>query len=312
MAVSDESRHWSSSTLLDERQHRRVQRHAWRKRVAGEQVEDPPRALTEERFSPNGISRVDHHPIDRVEQLAHQPGSDHALEHGVPVALERGRVLREVGVDHWAPSVGRSVRWPDWVASARDVGTGSRRAAGPGGGRRRGDPRRRTGHRRGAGRSRGNGRSAPAAAARTGPLRSDYDRPETIEETAELVTALGGTGIADGGRPPRSRPGRGAGRADPRTTTATSTCWSTTSGAPRCSRADPSEWDTPIWEHDLDAGLRILRLAVDTHLITSHHLLPLLIDRPGGLVGRGHRRHHGLQRRRTTGSRCSTTWPRWR
>jgi NAD(P)-dependent dehydrogenase (short-subunit alcohol dehydrogenase family) len=33
-----------------------------------------------------------------------------------------------------------------------------------------------------------------------------------------------------------------------------------------------------------DRGLRILRLAIDTHLITSHHLLPLLIDKPGGLV----------------------------
>src|ERR1700752_4037577 len=31
---------------------------------------------------------------------------------------------------------------------------------------------------------------------RTRALRSDYDRPETIEETAELVTRLGGTGIA--------------------------------------------------------------------------------------------------------------------
>jgi hypothetical protein len=39
----------------------------------------------------------------------------------------------------------------------------------------------------------------------------------------------------------------------------------------------------PVWEHDLDDGLRILRLAVDTHLITSHRLLPLLIARPGGL-----------------------------
>ena len=44
------------------------------------------------------------------------------------------------------------------------------------------------------------------------------------------------------------------------------------------------EWDTPVWEHDLAAGLRLLHLAVDTHLITSHHALPLLIRRPGGLV----------------------------
>ncbi len=49
-------------------------------------------------------------------------------------------------------------------------------------------------------------------------------------------------------------------------------------------KGGPADWDTPIWEHDLDTGLRILRLAIDTHLITSHHLLPLLVDRPGGLV----------------------------
>ena len=46
----------------------------------------------------------------------------------------------------------------------------------------------------------------------------------------------------------------------------------------------PPQWNTPIWEHDLDDGLRILRLAIDTHLITSHHLLPLLIEHPGGLL----------------------------
>ena len=43
------------------------------------------------------------------------------------------------------------------------------------------------------------------------------------------------------------------------------------------------EWDTPVWEHDLDNGLRLLRLALDTHLITSHYALPLAA-RPGGLV----------------------------
>jgi NAD(P)-dependent dehydrogenase (short-subunit alcohol dehydrogenase family) len=46
----------------------------------------------------------------------------------------------------------------------------------------------------------------------------------------------------------------------------------------------PREWNKPIWETDLEKGLRILRLAVSTHLITSHYLLPLLIDKPGGLV----------------------------
>jgi len=44
------------------------------------------------------------------------------------------------------------------------------------------------------------------------------------------------------------------------------------------------EWNKPVWEHDLDRGLRLLRLAIDTHLITSHHALPLLVRRPGGLV----------------------------
>ncbi len=39
-----------------------------------------------------------------------------------------------------------------------------------------------------------------------------------------------------------------------------------------------------MWEHDLDRGLRMLRLAIDTHLITSHFALALLIRRPGGLV----------------------------
>ena len=44
------------------------------------------------------------------------------------------------------------------------------------------------------------------------------------------------------------------------------------------------EWKSTVWEHDLDNGLRLLRLAIDTHLITSHHALPLLVRNPGGLV----------------------------
>ena len=49
-------------------------------------------------------------------------------------------------------------------------------------------------------------------------------------------------------------------------------------------KGGPADWNTPIWEHDLDTGLRILRLAIDTHLDHVAHLLPLLIDRPGGLL----------------------------
>jgi NAD(P)-dependent dehydrogenase (short-subunit alcohol dehydrogenase family) len=39
-----------------------------------------------------------------------------------------------------------------------------------------------------------------------------------------------------------------------------------------------------VWEQPLELGLRALRLAVDTHIITSHFALPLLIRRPGGLL----------------------------
>jgi NAD(P)-dependent dehydrogenase (short-subunit alcohol dehydrogenase family) len=44
------------------------------------------------------------------------------------------------------------------------------------------------------------------------------------------------------------------------------------------------QFNTKLWEHDLAGGLRMLRLGIDTHAITSHHALPLLIHRPGGLV----------------------------
>src|SRR5262249_28594178 len=44
------------------------------------------------------------------------------------------------------------------------------------------------------------------------------------------------------------------------------------------------EWNKPVWEHDLENGLRLLRLGIETHLITAHHALPLLIERPGGLM----------------------------
>ena len=49
-------------------------------------------------------------------------------------------------------------------------------------------------------------------------------------------------------------------------------------------KGPPPTWNRPMWEHDLDDGLRILRLGIDTHLITSHRLLPLLVTRPGGLL----------------------------
>jgi NAD(P)-dependent dehydrogenase (short-subunit alcohol dehydrogenase family) len=109
--------------------------------------------------------------------------------------------------------------------------------------------------------------------------RSEMDRPETIEETAELVTEAGGEGIAVA--VDHLDPGQVAGlveRIDAdhgRLDVLVNDIWGSDS---------LFEWDTPVWEHDLDNGLRLLRLGIDTHLITSHHALPLLIRKPGGLL----------------------------
>lgn len=109
--------------------------------------------------------------------------------------------------------------------------------------------------------------------------QSEYARPETIEETAEMVTANGGRGIAvqvdhlmaDDVRRLVERIRAEQGRLD----ILVNDIW----GGEKL-----FEWDKPVWEHNLDNGLRMLRLAIDTHLITAHHALPLMIERPGGLL----------------------------
>ncbi|MCU1260406.1 MAG: putative oxidoreductase [Bryobacterales bacterium] len=145
-----------------------------------------------------------------------------------------------------------------------------------------------------AGATRGAGRGIAAALGEAGATvvcagrstrssRSEYNRTETIEETAELVTRLGGTGISaavdhlesDQVKDLAERIRKDHGRID----VLVNDIW----GA-ELLKGGPSEWNRPIWEHDLDKGLRILRLAIDTHLITSHHLLPLLVEKPGGVL----------------------------
>jgi NAD(P)-dependent dehydrogenase (short-subunit alcohol dehydrogenase family) len=116
-----------------------------------------------------------------------------------------------------------------------------------------------------------------------GSARSDYDRTETLEETAELVTQLGGTGIAVEVDHLESHEVRELAERLRREHGAIHVLVNDIWGA-ELLKGGPSEWNTPIWEHDLEKGLRILRLAIDTHLITSHHLLPLLIQAPGGLL----------------------------
>jgi NAD(P)-dependent dehydrogenase (short-subunit alcohol dehydrogenase family) len=108
--------------------------------------------------------------------------------------------------------------------------------------------------------------------------RSEMDRPETIEETAALVDEAGGRGIAV--------------RVDhlvPEEVEALVARIDQEQGALHVLVNDiwgmtTMEWEKTVWESTLDVGLRVLRLAVDTHAITSHFALPLLIRQPGGLV----------------------------
>ncbi len=109
--------------------------------------------------------------------------------------------------------------------------------------------------------------------------RSEYNRPETIEETAELVEQAGGKGIAvqvDHLDPLQvqaliARIEREQGQLD----ILVNDIWG---------GEYMVEWNVPVWEHSLEKGLRMLRLSVDTHIITSHYALPLLIRKPHGLV----------------------------
>ncbi|GAA0462245.1 SDR family oxidoreductase [Streptomyces sp. NPDC046215] len=141
-----------------------------------------------------------------------------------------------------------------------------------------------------AGATRGAGRAMAVELGRAGAVvyasgrttrehRSEVGRSETIEETAELVTAAGGTGIAvptDHLDPAQvdalvERIDREQGRLD----VLVNDVW----GGDHL-----IEFGTKFWETDLDKGLRMLRLSMETHAITSHRALPLLIRRPGGLV----------------------------
>jgi NAD(P)-dependent dehydrogenase (short-subunit alcohol dehydrogenase family) len=109
--------------------------------------------------------------------------------------------------------------------------------------------------------------------------QSEYARPETIEETAELVSAAGGRGIAVqvdhllahevAALVDRIRAEQG------RLDILVNDVWG---------GENLKQWNTPVWKHDLQNGLRMLSLGVHTHLITAHFALPLLIERPGGLL----------------------------
>jgi NAD(P)-dependent dehydrogenase (short-subunit alcohol dehydrogenase family) len=141
-----------------------------------------------------------------------------------------------------------------------------------------------------AGASRGAGRAIAVELGRAGATvyatgrstraaRSEYDRPETIEETGELIEAAGGQAVAlkvdhlehDQVAALVKRIDADHGRLD----VLVNDIW----GGEKL-----VDWNAKVWEHDLDKGLRLLRLAIETHLVTSHFALPLLTRRPGGLV----------------------------
>lgn len=109
--------------------------------------------------------------------------------------------------------------------------------------------------------------------------RSDLDRPETIEETAELVTAAGGQGIPvrcdhEDEEQVQALVGRveaGHGRLD----VLVNDVWG----------GDPlSEWGTPFWEMDLGKARAMWVRAVFTHMVTSRYTVPLMLRTRGGLL----------------------------
>ncbi|MER7861948.1 SDR family oxidoreductase [Amycolatopsis japonica] len=111
----------------------------------------------------------------------------------------------------------------------------------------------------------------------TGSRRSEMNRPETIEETAALVDEAGGHGIAIGVDHLEADQVRELVERIDAEQGALHVLVNDIYGA-------PIEWDKTVWESTLDVGLRTLRLAVDTHAITSHFALPLMIRNPGALV----------------------------
>ncbi len=145
-----------------------------------------------------------------------------------------------------------------------------------------------------AGATRGAGRAIAIELARAGLFvyatgrssrvsgRSEIGRPETIEETGELIRSAGGTGapLVTDHEDPAAVAGliatieRAHGRLD--------VLVNDIFGGDRY-----AEWNKPLWEHDWAAGLRMLQMGVHTHLITCRAAIPLLLRTAGTGGSRG-------------------------
>jgi NAD(P)-dependent dehydrogenase (short-subunit alcohol dehydrogenase family) len=135
-----------------------------------------------------------------------------------------------------------------------------------------------------AGATRGAGRAIAVELARAGLFvyatgrssrvagRSEIGRPETIEETGDLIRAAGGQDsalIVDHENPASvaelvATVERERGRLD--------VLVNDIFGGDRY-----MQWDKPLWEHDWPGGLRMLQMGVHTHLITSRAAIPLML-----------------------------------
>src|SRR4051812_39376143 len=104
--------------------------------------------------------------------------------------------------------------------------------------------------------------------------RSEIDRPETIEETAELA---GGIAV----RVDHSQPDEVKALVDRilaeqgRLDVLVNGVWGGDS---------LTDWDHPLWEQDLATGFKLLRQAVDTHIVTSRFALAPMVAAQRGLV----------------------------
>lgn len=142
-----------------------------------------------------------------------------------------------------------------------------------------------------AGATRGAGRAIAVELARAGAHvyatgrssrehgASEIGRPETIEDTGDLMRAAGGSGDAvrvDHLDPVQveslvKRIEQDNGRLD--------ILVNDIFGGDRY-----AQWETPLWEHDLTGGLRMLRMGVETHLVNCRYAIPLLLRGDGGLL----------------------------